>query len=160
MIKAILACDESWGIGKDGGLPWPHNPSDMKWFRATTLHRTIVMGRNTWDSLPIKPLPGRHNIIVSGKMNITDNSSSIEVVRPDIYKSRIYTISAEQDVCVIGGAKLILDCIDLIDEFRLSRISGTYNCDTFLPSTLIEENFTLTESGRNDGVYVDVWSKL
>ena len=33
MIKAILACDEDWGIGKDGDMPWPHNPADLKWFK-------------------------------------------------------------------------------------------------------------------------------
>ena len=33
MIRAILACDNSWGIGKDGDLPWPHNSADLKWFK-------------------------------------------------------------------------------------------------------------------------------
>ena len=33
MIKAILACDENWGIGKEGGLPWPHNSADLRWFK-------------------------------------------------------------------------------------------------------------------------------
>ena len=33
MIKAILACDDDWGIGKCGDLPWPHDPNDLKWFK-------------------------------------------------------------------------------------------------------------------------------
>ena len=65
MIKAILACDENWGIGKAGTLPWLHNPADLKWFKQMTTGSTVVMGRKTWDSLPVKPLPNRKNIVVS-----------------------------------------------------------------------------------------------
>ena len=49
-VKAILACDADWGIGKDGNLPWPHNPADLKWFKQSTLNHTVVMGKATWDS--------------------------------------------------------------------------------------------------------------
>ena len=62
-IKAILACDADWGIGKDGDLPWPHNPADLKWFKQSTLNHTVVMGKATWDSLPVKPLPNRVNVL-------------------------------------------------------------------------------------------------
>ena len=33
MIRAILACDDEMGIGRNGDLPWPHNPADLKWFK-------------------------------------------------------------------------------------------------------------------------------
>ena len=65
MIKAILACDEEWGIGKDGDLPWPHNSADLKWFKDNTVNGIVVMGKSTWDSLPRKPLPKRKNIVVT-----------------------------------------------------------------------------------------------
>ncbi len=65
MIRAILACDQDWGIGKDGDLPWPHNPADLKWFKESTLDSTVVMGKTTWDSLPVKPLPNRQHIVVA-----------------------------------------------------------------------------------------------
>ena len=65
MIKAILACDDEWGIGKNGDLPWPHNPADLRWFKNNTLNSVVVMGKSTWDSLPRKPLPNRENLIVT-----------------------------------------------------------------------------------------------
>ena len=65
MIKAILACDENWGIGKDGGMPWPHNSADLKWFKEKTIGSVVVMGKSTWDSLPFKPLKNRQNLIVT-----------------------------------------------------------------------------------------------
>ena len=49
IVTAILACDDEWGIGKDGELPWPKNSADLKWFKSTTLNCAVVMGRGTWD---------------------------------------------------------------------------------------------------------------
>jgi len=156
MIRAILACDEKWGIGLAGALPWPHNPADLKWFKEQTINKTIVMGKSTWDSLPFKPLPNRHNIVVtSSKQRLPDG---VEKLSGDIMRSRLATI--QEDICIIGGAKLIESLLDMIDEFHLSQIRGQYGCDTFLPVSLIEENFTLTSSGRKNDVYIDVWSKL
>ena len=159
MIKAILACDNNWGIGKDGTLPWPHNSADQKWFKDCTINSTVVMGRATWDDPDMpKPMPKRHNVIVSSTMK-ENSHPSIEVVRPDIYKSRIHVLSQTGPVWVIGGATLIMDCMNVIDEFHLSRIRGSYDCDTFLPSTLIEEQYSLTDSGLRGDVYIDVWTK-
>jgi len=62
----IWAQDSNGGIGKDGTLPW-HISEDLKNFKKLTLNATIIMGRKTWDSLPIKPLPERNNIVLSSK---------------------------------------------------------------------------------------------
>jgi dihydrofolate reductase len=64
-VKAILAHDEKYGVGKNGGLPWPHNPADMKWFRECTDGHIVIMGRKTWESLGNKKLPNRTNIVVT-----------------------------------------------------------------------------------------------
>jgi dihydrofolate reductase len=155
MIRAILACDENWGIGKSGALPWPHNPADLKWFKASTLNHTIVMGKATWDSLPVKPLPNRVNVVVSSS-NIL---AKVDVVSISDLRRRMSSMDTDQDMWIIGGARLIEGMMDYIDEFHLSQIKGNYNCDTFLPSTLIQENYSLTSSQFQGDVYVDVWSK-
>ena len=155
MIRAILACDENWGIGKSGALPWPHNPADLKWFKASTLNHTIVMGKATWDSLPVKPLPNRVNVVVSS----SDILAKVDVLSITDLRRRLSSMDTEQDVWIIGGARLIEGMMDYIDEFHLSQIKGNYNCDTFLPSTLIQENYSLTSSQFQGDVYVDVWSK-
>ena len=155
MIRAILACDENWGIGKSGALPWPHNPADLKWFKASTLNHTIVMGKATWDSLPVKPLPNRVNVVVSS----SDILAKVDVLSISDLRRRLSSMDTDQDVWIIGGARLIEGMMDYIDEFHLSQIKGNYNCDTFLPSTLIQENYSLTSSQFQGDVYVDVWSK-
>lgn len=157
MIRAILACDDMWGIGKDGTLPWAHNYADLKWFKQNTEKNVVVMGRRTWESLPIKPLPNRRNIVVSDTLK---NLKDIEIVDRDIYKSRIMFISNTNDVWVIGGAQLIEDCLSLLDEIWLSRIPGKYSCDTFLPRSLIEIAFEKVSSKEEDSVQVDKWRRL
>jgi dihydrofolate reductase len=157
MIRGILACDDDWGIGKAGTLPWPHNAADQQWFKECTLNSTVVMGRATWDDPDMpKPMPRRHNVIVSSTMR-ENSHERIEVVRPDIYKSRCVTINMTDDVWIIGGARLIADSLDIIDEIWLSRIKGTYDCDTFLPRDLIETTFNLVSSEQEGEVYIDKW---
>ena len=64
-MNLIVAVDEKWGIGKDGGL-LAHLPEDMKYFRETTRGRTVVMGRRTLESFPGgKPLKNRVNMVLS-----------------------------------------------------------------------------------------------
>ena len=157
MIRAILACDDEWGIGKNGDLPWPHNPADLRWFKQNTLDTAIVMGRNTWDSLPVKPLPKRKNLVVSQTAQPQPN---VEVVKPDIFKSRLHILAEEMPVWIIGGAHLIETSLDIIDEIWLSQIEGTYDCDTFLPRTAIELTFDLVSSRRDGDVYIDKWRKI
>tara|TARA_B110000503_G_C7164851_1_gene421386 strand:- start:77 stop:418 length:342 start_codon:yes stop_codon:yes gene_type:complete len=112
------------------------------------------MGRNTWEGLPFKPLPNRQNIVVS-----TTEVEGATHTFGEGFKDRIVDLNFEFPVWIIGGAQLVEYCLDIIDEIWLSRIGGEYDCDTFLPSTLISENFTLTDSGLRGKVYVDVWSK-
>jgi dihydrofolate reductase len=159
MIRAILAHDEKWGIGKDGTLPWPHNPADQQWFKECTLNSTVVMGRATWDDPDMpKPMPKRHNVIVSSTMK--DNSHpSIEVVRPDIYKSRIATINITGDVWVIGGAKLVADSLDILDEIWLNNVGKDYNCDTFLSQENITTHFDIGSTELTSFGIITKWIK-
>ena len=60
----IVAMTEDGVIGLGGTLPW-HYSADLKRFKRVTLNSTIIMGRKTWDSLPIQPLPERQNIVIT-----------------------------------------------------------------------------------------------
>ena len=64
-LKLIFAQASNGVIGNCGTLPW-HLPEDLAHFRRTTTGCPVIMGRKTWDSLPVmfKPLPGRLNIVV------------------------------------------------------------------------------------------------
>ena len=140
MIRAILAHDAYWGIGKDGDLPWPKNVDDLAWFKESTQGGVVVMGRKTWESLPKKPLPGRKNVVVSNTMKLQND---VEVVRTDIYKSRLATINYTENIWIIGGAQLVESCLPAIDELWLNDVGNDYECDTFLPKRKITEQFEM-----------------
>ena len=152
MIKAILACDEEWGIGKNNDLPWPHNPADLKWFKQTTLNSPVIMGRKTWDSLPFKPLPKRENMVVSSKKvanaDVVVDIDTLVKMAPKI-----------EHAWIIGGATLIESMIGYIDEIHLSRIKGTYDCDTFLPLTKIKTLFILETTTLTPELTIEIWKK-
>lgn len=164
MIRAILACDDDWGIGKDGDLPWPHNPADLKWFKQCTNGQAVVMGRATWESLPIKPLPNRINLVITSsnmehynpRPHGTYSGKDVCKIVKDVIEARYGGID---DIWIIGGAQLIESCLTVIDEIWLSRIKGTYDCDTFLPRNLIETTYELISSEWEGEVYVDKWRK-
>ncbi len=160
MIRAILACDDEWGIGKSGTLPWPHNAADLKWFKEKTSGGIVAMGKATWDSLPKKPLPGRNNIVITSKIHEDYDAGGYHCIKFENAAASLISMNKLQDVWIIGGAQLVVGLMDIIDEFVLSRINGVYECDTFLPRTTIEELFYLADSGVQGDVYVDVWRKL
>lgn len=66
MITLIAGRDRNGAIGKGNDIPWSA-PEDLKFFQRETLGGAIIMGRNTWDSLPFKPLKNRLNIVVSSQ---------------------------------------------------------------------------------------------
>jgi dihydrofolate reductase len=158
MIRAILACDENYGIGKNGDLPWPHNPADLKWFKECTVGGVVAMGKRTWDSLPTKPLPNRNNVVITSSE--MDRQGPYHFLTFDQAPSHLKSMAKLQDVWVIGGAQLVHGLYPIIEEFWLSRIQGTYDCDTFLPVDIIEGSYSLYSSQLEGDVYVDKWKRI
>ena len=156
MIKAILACDEAWGIGKDNDLPWPKNPADLKWFKESTLNSPVIMGRKTWESLPFK-LPNRENIVVT--TSDTLKGPDVVVDRRSLLKILPQVKHLNQEVWIIGGAKLVESMLGYIDEIHLSRINGIYDCDTFLPLTKIKTLFILENTKLTPELTIETWRK-
>ena len=64
VLSMVVARARNGVIGRAGGLPW-RLKSDMALFKATTMGKPVIMGRRTWDSLQVQPLPGRTNIVLS-----------------------------------------------------------------------------------------------
>ena len=79
MISAIVAVDENFGIGFNGDL-LEHIPEDLKHFKELTSGHNVVMGRKTWDSLPKKPLPNRHNLVITKDPSIYELTNEVNTV--------------------------------------------------------------------------------
>ena len=76
-MKLILAADERWGIGRDGGLLC-HLPGDLKYFKSMTMGKTVIMKRVTLQSLPGgRGLPGRRNIVMTRDCGFSSENCEI-----------------------------------------------------------------------------------
>ncbi len=150
MIILIAAIDQNNLIGCDAKIPWTI-PEDFKHFKNRTLGHPIIMGRRTWDSLPVRPLPARQNIIITTKqidgqlcMNYDDLLA--------------YMKENPQTYYVIGGQSVYEKMIGLADRLVISHIRGSYEGNVYFPKidttvwkpTTIEprDNFTIVDYVR------------
>lgn len=158
MIKAIFAIDSNGGLGKDGTLPWPKNSEDLKWFKKHTYGNTVVMGGNTWrDPLMPKPLPGRTNIVVtSGDIDILKVIPISNDWKDFIQK---YDRENEGDVYIIGGASILMQSKDIIDEVILTRFNKSYNCDIKIDIDNFLSGFGKNFTFKADYGNYEIWKK-
>ncbi len=130
-IALVYAISENGVIGKNGGLPW-HIPSDLKWFKAVTLGKPVIMGRKTWDSLPRKPLPGRLNIVISRSSGLYAEGAAIVA---DVTSAMMLANHGNPDeICVIGGAEIYCLFMPRATKIYLTRVLAEVDGDTFLPA--------------------------
>ena len=137
-ITLIAAMDDNLGIGKDGRLPW-HNKEDLQHFKDYTEGKVCAMGRKTWDSLPVKPLPNRTNMILtnSGWESLYGFIHNESVIVPcgnvimDVLD--VANKSKFKEFCIIGGASIYEQFMPHATHMVLTHINGDYNCDTFFP---------------------------
>lgn len=156
-IRAILAHDAYWGIGKHSALPWPKNTDDLAWFKQCTQDSVVVMGRKTWESLPRKPLPDRVNIVIASK-DVEDADICISG-DPIAALNYVKEMFEGKDVWIIGGAQLLESCLTNIDELWLNNVGGDYGCDTCLPKQQITEQFYPASTETKSFGIITKWIK-
>ena len=160
MIKAILACDDYGGVSKNGTLPWPHNSTDLKWFKDNTAGHIVIMGSTTWDDphMP-RPLPKRTNVLATTRKD--DYPGADIYISGDLNNEIKHIEYLNEGVItwIIGGPKIIEQTLGIIDEFYISRIPGAYACDTFLPMKKIESLFKVKWEEDHDEVKFQIMEK-
>lgn len=124
MLSMIFACDEEGAIGKDGDLPWRQS-SDLQFFKRTTLNKTVVMGRKTWDSLG-RALPKRRNIV----MTRSGLNADVETMSFD----EVMALANEEEVVVIGGGEIYALFLPHAKEIHRTIVHTVVeDADTFAP---------------------------
>ncbi len=135
----VLACDESYGIGKDGNLPWKIR-EDMQFFKELTSqpNTALLIGRCTADSFT-KPLPNRINVVISSNTQYRRTENFKVFTTIDL---ALVTLSEEvEKIFIIGGAQLAEEAIKhpRCRTVYLNKIHKNYNCDVSLSCKFIDK---------------------
>lgn len=124
----IAAIDQNNGLGYKNHLLC-HLHDDLKNFKRLTSGHTVVMGHKTWESLSLKPLPNRKNIILTRQNNatFTDSITSVSV-------DHVIELCAEDEkVFIIGGANVYKQFIEIADRMIITHIQHRFISDVYFP---------------------------
>ena len=141
-INLIWAQDKNGGIGKNNTLPW-HIPEDLKNFKKLTIDSPIIMGRKTWESLTIKPLPNRRNIVLSS--SIIKNVEHYDTIEKCMEKLRNDGI---KKIFIIGGAQIYDIFFQYADKLHITLINENIDgIDIWFPISMskIKHSFEIKE---------------
>lgn len=164
MISAIVAVDKNWGIGYQGQL-LEHLPPDMKYFKELTMGNIVIMGRKTWDSLPVKPLINRHNVIISKSIPetklpqiITDREDPITFLQMNSLIQNLEKVKrfSNKEIFIIGGGSIYKQLLPYCDRVYVTLIEKSHdNVDTYFPNLDKDPNWeieTCTELRDYNGI--------
>ena len=152
VMNLIVAADNRWGIGRDGGL-LASIPTDMKYFKDHTTGKVVVMGRKTLESMPKKRgLPNRINYVLT--------------TNPDYEAERCNVVNSEEElweelskydpdeVFLIGGAALYNKFYRMCDKLYVTKMDADLDADTFIVNfdddpdyEVVSESEPVTENG-------------
>ena len=130
-LSLIAALAKNRVIGKDNDLIWKDIPGDMKWFVEKTRGHTVIMGRKTYDTLRVKPLPKRKNIVISRNRDLVLPGCIIVSSVEDAMKAAWN--ENEEEVFVIGGGEIYEQTIGRADRLYLTIIEAEAECNVFFP---------------------------
>ncbi|WP_028487044.1 type 3 dihydrofolate reductase [Thiomicrorhabdus chilensis] len=127
-IAMIAAMAKNRVIGLDNEMPW-HLPDDLKFFKAKTTGKPVIMGRKTFESIGSKPLPNRPNIVISRNSELELNGVTVF----DSVESALATLNDYEEVIIMGGGQLYSQMLPFADRLYLTLIDAEIQGDTLFP---------------------------
>ena len=118
IISAIVAMSRQRVIGKDNQIPW-YLPADLKYFKKTTLHHHVIMGRKTFQSIG-RPLPKRTNIVLTRDLFFA--ASSCLVAHSADQALNIAIDNGASEVFIIGGGEIYEMFMPFLDKIYLTEV--------------------------------------
>lgn len=130
MISIIVAIGKNNVIGKGNDLPW-HFKEDLKYFKETTLNKTVLMGRNTFNSILSRnnqPLPNRKNIVVTKDINF--NYKNVEVIQDLV---SFLEVKHDEEIFIIGGSQVYKTSLIYADRLYITHVNEEFEGDAYFP---------------------------
>ncbi|MCA0367591.1 MAG: dihydrofolate reductase [Proteobacteria bacterium] len=159
VISLVVARGRNGVIGRDGDLPWRLR-SDLQRFKAITIGKPCLMGRKTWESLPLRPLPGRLNLVLTrdqsyeaegmakGALVCATLDEAIEIARETAQEDGV------DEICVIGGTALFEAALPRARRLYVTEVDAAPEGDArfpdFDPADWTEVSSEPHEAGEKD----------
>ncbi|WP_312732935.1 dihydrofolate reductase [Brevundimonas sp.] len=159
VISLVVARGRNGVIGRDGDLPWRLR-SDLQRFKAITIGKPCLMGRKTWESLPLRPLPGRLNLVLTrdqsyeaegmakGALVCATLDEAIEIARETAEEDNV------DEICVIGGTALFEAALPRARRLYVTEVDAAPEGDArfpdFDPADWTEVSSEPHEAGEKD----------
>ncbi|MDD6213886.1 MAG: dihydrofolate reductase [Firmicutes bacterium] len=143
-MNLIAAVSENWGIGKNNKLLF-RIPSDMKFFRETTVGGAVIMGRKTLESFPGgKPLRDRMNVVLTHNPDFECEGAVVCRSKKEAAEMDFGT----REVFVIGGESVYRQMLDLCDTCYITKVFERADADAFMVNLDADEDWSLTEQSE------------
>jgi dihydrofolate reductase len=126
-ISIVVIVTENGAIGKDNAL-LVRLPDDLKYFKAITMGKPIVMGRKTHDSIG-RPLPGRMNIVISRQADLAIDGCTVVASLTDAIKAA----GDVAEIAIVGGADIYRQALPLANTLYLTQVHASLAGDVFFP---------------------------
>lgn len=138
-IALVVARGSNGVIGRDGDLPWRIR-SDLQRFKAVTIGKPCIMGRKTWESLPLRPLPGRLNIVLTKDESYHEDAKAKGCVVCTSLDDAL-SIAREQarddevdEICVVGGSAIFEATLPRAKRLYITEVDAAPDGDVFFPA--------------------------
>jgi dihydrofolate reductase len=135
-LAIIVAAARNGVIGRNNQLPW-HLPQDLKYFKAVTFGKPVIMGRKTYESIG-RPLPGRTNIVITRDPQWSAPEGVVvvgSIAQSVIEADKVLSLAAGaiEEAVIIGGAEIYRATLNSVDTVYLTRIGRDFEGDAFFP---------------------------
>lgn len=133
-ISIIVAIASNYAIGKDNDLLW-HISKDLKRFKEITKGHYIVMGKKTYYSLPLRPLPNRTSLIITDIADeVIDNCLMAYSIDDAVSK-----MDSSNENFIIGGGSIYKQFMPIADKLYITRVHKDFDADTFFPEISLND---------------------
>lgn len=143
MISIVAAVGKNNELGRGNDLIW-HIKEDLKNFKDLTMGKYIVMGKNTYESLP-RHLEGRKYVVLSSSLDNIDNG----ILFKDFDKLLEFVNNLDEEVMIIGGARVYRLFLPYATKLYLTEIDSEEKADVYFPE-FNKDNYTRNVVSSNE----------
>jgi dihydrofolate reductase len=133
-ISIIVAVAENFAIGRNNQLLW-HIPADLKRFKKITGGHQVIMGKQTYLSLPLRPLPNRRNIVITDDpAEFFEGCTTVHSI-----EEALNLCNEQQESFIIGGGSVYRQFLPFCNKLYLTLVHKEFEADTFFPKVDLSE---------------------